>query len=302
MMRAFRLGLFVAAAIVSVAAAAVETGPVATTPEARWFKLGKLKLAALHDGGFVAANDGKIIGQDAGPEAVAKVLAAAGVPTDRLALSVNTLLVKLPGRTVLIDSGLGPAKGMLTASLAAAGMTPGEITDVLITHSHGDHVGGLATADGKPAFPNAVVRMAAAEWAWMKTMPGAAALVAAIGSQVKTFEPGAVIAPGIRSVAIEGHTPGHVGYEVGAASTRLLDIGDTAHSSIVSLGKPDWTMGFDNDKAQGKISRRATLARLAATRELVFAPHFPFPGVGRIVVAGDGFAWAPETLQPLPTR
>lgn len=294
-MRAVRLSLLVAAALSGASVAAVETGPVATTPEARWFTLGTLQLASLHDASFVAANDGKIIGQDVGPDAVAKVLAKAGAPGDSIALSVNALLVKLPGRVVLIDSGLGPmAKGVLAASLVSAGIAAGDVTDVLITHTHGDHIGGLATADGKPAFPNATVRMATKEWAWMQAAPGSAALVKIIAPQVKTFEPGAVLAPGIASVAIDGHTPGHVGYEVSSGTARLLDIGDTAHSSIVSLAEPDWAMGFDDDKAQGKLSRRATLTRLAASHELVFSPHFPFPGVGRVTASGKGFAWSPE--------
>ena len=298
-MPVIRHALFAAMLGGAALAGAVQPGPMAITPEARWFKLGRLQLAALHDGGFVAPNDGKTFGADVTPADVAKVLGAAGAPTDTIEVSVNALLVKLPGHVVLLDTGLGPmAKGSLVASLAAAGIAPDAVTDVLITHSHGDHVGGLATADGKPAFPTAAVRMAAAEWSWMQANQGAAALVTAIAAQVKTFAPGAVVVPGIRSVAIDGHTPGHVGYEVMSGSDRLLDIGDTAHSTIVSLGKPDWAMGFDNDKAQGKLSRRATLTRLARSRELVFAPHFPFPGVGRIAASGDGFRWEPATLPP----
>jgi hypothetical protein len=71
----------------------------------------------------------------------------------------------------------------------------------------------------------------------------------------------------------------------------LLDIGDLAHSSIVSLEKPEWTVQFDNDSTLAKTARRATLTRLAKDQELVYAPHFPFPGVGHIVADGDGFAW-----------
>ena len=92
-------------------------------------------------------------------------------------------------------------------------------------------------------------------------------------------------------MALGGHTPGHVGYEIVSNGARLLDIGDSAHSSIVSLARPEWTMGFDNDPVAGKSSRRDTLAMLAKTHELVFAPHFPFPGVGRIEASGEGYAW-----------
>jgi hypothetical protein len=85
-----------------------------------------------------------------------------------------------------------------------------------------------------------------------------------------------------------------VAYEITSQGRKLLDIGDTAHSSIVSLAKPDWTIEFDADRAAGARLRRETLARLAASHELVFAGHFPFPGVGRVVRAGDGFRFVPE--------
>lgn len=128
----------------------------------------------------------------------------------------------------------------------------------------------------------------------MQSQAGAKSLVSAISSQVRTFEAGKQVLPGITPIAIDGHTPGHMGYEVVSKGHRLLDIGDTAHSSIVSLAKPDWTMGFDSDAAVGAASRRATLTRLSKTHELIFAPHFPFPGVGRIEAKGDGFIWRPD--------
>lgn len=96
---------------------------------------------------------------------------------------------------------------------------------------------------------------------------------------VEAFEPGAAVTPSITSVSIKGHTAGHVGYRIVSGSDRLLDIGDAAHSSIVSLAKPDWTMGFDADHEAAKASRRETLGELAKSRELIFAPHFPYPGI-----------------------
>ena len=85
-----------------------------------------------------------------------------------------------------------------------------------------------------------------------------------------------------------------MGYEIRSGQSRLLDIGDLAHSSIVSLARPQWTVQFDNDKSLARETREKTLAELAKSRELVFTPHFPFPGVGRIVAAGDTYAWQPD--------
>jgi glyoxylase-like metal-dependent hydrolase (beta-lactamase superfamily II) len=268
-------------------------GPTPTGPGTQSFRLGKMQLTVLRDISFVFPNDGKTLGVDAGPDAVAAVLKAAGAPTDRIALAVDGLLVRTGNRVVVLDTGVGPKmKGALAESLKEAGVTPDQVTDVLITHSHGDHVGGLVDAAGQPAFPKAAIRMSAAEWTFMQEKVPAE-VVKAIAPQVKTFTPGATVVPGVTAVALDGHTPGHVGYELVSGKARLFDIGDLAHSSIVSLAKPEFAIEFDSDKPLAKKTRRATLARLAKDQELVFAPHFPYPGVGRVVVQGDGFAWQP---------
>ena len=266
-------------------------GPQAVPVAARSFRLGTMKLTSLHDAQYVVPNDGKTFGVDAGAAAVGELLRAHGEATDRITLSVNSLLVRDGARTLLIDTGLGPkAHGELMPGLQAAGVSPGSVTDVLITHSHGDHVGGLVDANGRLAFPKAKIRMAAKEWDWFKTQ-GDAALIKTITPQVHTFEPGARIAPGIRSIALDGHTPGHVGYEITSGRDRLLDIGDLAHSSIVSLAKPGWTLGFDWAAELAKATRMTTIAMLAKNQELIYSPHFPYPGVGRIDAEGDAFAW-----------
>jgi glyoxylase-like metal-dependent hydrolase (beta-lactamase superfamily II) len=281
---------------------AMTAGPVTAPPAAWRFRLGALDLIALRDGRYVTPNDGTDFGSKAGPAAVSRLLAAAGQATDRITLDVDALLVRAPGHLVLIDTGLGPADhGVLMRSLAIVGISPGQITDVLITHAHPDHIGGLLAADGRSAFPTAVIRMSASEWDWMQRQAETRKLAAVIAPQVRSFEPGRRVLPGITPIALYGHTPGHVGYEITSRGRRLEDIGDTAHSSIVSLAKPDWTGGIDENPAAGAATRRQALGRLAATRELVFSPHFPFPGVGRIVARGEGFAWKPLSAPP-PSR
>jgi glyoxylase-like metal-dependent hydrolase (beta-lactamase superfamily II) len=285
----------VAVALTSAAAADHAVGPMAVPAAAQAFTLGRLQLIALRDAEFVVPNDGKIFGSNADVATVGHLLKVSKLPDDRLTLSVNALLVRAEKRVILIDSGLGPAEhGALMASLRKAGVTPDEVTDVLITHSHFDHVGGLAGPDGRLAFPNAVIRMSTPEWAWMKSQPDAAALVKDIDGHVSSFTPGAPVAPGVTSVALDGHTPGHVGYEITSGKRRLLDIGDMAHSAVISLKKPEWTMQYDNDKAGAVATRKATFARLAESHELVFAPHFPYPGVGHVVADGGAYAWVPE--------
>jgi glyoxylase-like metal-dependent hydrolase (beta-lactamase superfamily II) len=258
-------------------------------PDSKAFKLGAFDIVALHDAQFVRPNDSKIFGVGHSPEEVGEVLKAAGAPTDTVTLSVDALLVKEPKRLILIDTGVG---GALQQSLAQAGYKQEDVTDVLITHSHPDHVGSLVK-DGKLAFPKATIRMSSAEWAFAKKNDQLADIIKAIDGHVKTFKPGAKVATGITSVGLKGHTPGHVGYEIVSGKETLLDIGDTVHSSIISLVKPEWPVGFDNDAAGGEKNRIDILKKLAQTNDLIFAPHFPFPGVGHIQSDGDHFKWQP---------
>jgi glyoxylase-like metal-dependent hydrolase (beta-lactamase superfamily II) len=297
-MRLLRSMILAASILTAAAAVAATTGPIAVAPAATRFNIGKLTAFALHDADFAAANDGSVFAADGKTEEVTKLLKAAGAAPDAIPLSVNVLLVKDKGRVILLDSGLGPkARGVLMQSLKKAGVSAGDVTDVLITHVHGDHVGGLATADGMPAFPKAKVRMSSAEWAYMQGQGDSAALVKTISAQVQTFEPGAMVAPGVTAIAIKGHTPGHVGYEIVSGDDRILDIGDSAHSSIISLVRPDWAMGFDTDRIVAKASREALLSDLTKSHEKIFSPHFPYPGVGTVESEGIHFRWQP-TLKP----
>lgn len=280
-------------ALCATAGAADTFGPSPAIPEAHSFTLGKLQLTSLHDAQFVFPNDGKTFAVGIDPAKTAEVLRAAGAPTDRITVSVSALLVRTGHRLVLIDTGIGPKMhGSLLASLHEAGVKPSAVTDVLITHSHGDHTGGLLDADGHLAFPKATIRMATDEWAYMQSK-GSPDVAKTISSHVKTFEPGTQVAPGITAVDLKGHTPGHVGYEIASGQERLLDIGDVAHSSIISLQKTQWDVQFDADAALSRSVRAKTLKQLAGDQELIFAPHFPFPGVGHVEAAGDGFAWKP---------
>jgi glyoxylase-like metal-dependent hydrolase (beta-lactamase superfamily II) len=273
-----------------------QEGPVTAPPDAASFSVGQLQVAALRDGGYILSPGGDF-GAAVGAAAVQKILAAAGAPTDQMRVDVAALLVRMPGHIVLLDTGLGPKlPGSLPESLKLAGVAPSAITDVLITHMHGDHAGGLLTdgtaVDSKPAFPNATIRMSGREWAYaQKIAPRATSLFA---SHVATFEPGSEILPGITPIALYGHTPGHVGYEIVSAGQRIEDVGDTVHSSIVDLAKPQWTGHIDDDLEAGAAVRTKELARLANAHELLFAPHFPFPGVGWVVRKGEGYAWVPK--------
>jgi glyoxylase-like metal-dependent hydrolase (beta-lactamase superfamily II) len=150
----------------------------------------------------------------------------------------------------------------------------------------------VTTADAL-AFPNARIHIAAAEWEDLKAKPDQSALIRTIGSKVNTIEPGAEVAPGLTTFAIRGHTPGHMGVEIASGGQRLIYIGDTAHHYVVSLARPEWAVVFDDDAATAQASRRALLQRAVDEKLQVFAPHFPYPGLGTVRRDGEGFAWTP---------
>lgn len=281
----------------------------ATSEAFRNFTIGALAATALRDGALEFPNDNQVFGLGHTPEEVAAVLTMAGLPSDKLQLSVQPLLVKSGERVLLFDTGaasnFGPTAGQLPAALAAAGIDPASVTDIFISHVHGDHVGGLVDAGGSLAFANAAIHLSAPEWEFLRGMDAQtasgiglgqhAAFVAAITPKVATFAPGADILPGVvKAVEIKGHTPGHSGYLIGSGADTLLYIGDAAHHSVISVQKPEWGNGFDGDGATGAASRLAMIQQYAASGQRIYAVHFPFPGIGKFEDRAEGFVWVAE--------
>ncbi|MEX2048499.1 MAG: MBL fold metallo-hydrolase [Gemmatimonadota bacterium] len=258
------------------------------------FMIGLLPAAALRDAAFSPPNDNRTLAINQTKADVDALLTAAGLATDVLELSVQPLIVRTSDRVLLFDTGNGPS-AMLSASMATAGVEPGAVTDIFISHSHGDHVNGLLGANGGLAFPGASVHLAANEWAAMQANAQLAALVAAITPRVTTFQPGADLVPGaVRAVDIQGHTPGHSGYLITSGEASLLYIGDTMHHFVISVQRPDWTIAFDGNAPLAQESRRAVLASSAASGQRIYAVHFPFPGLGRFEDRAGTFVWVAE--------
>lgn len=269
--------------------------------DVRLFTVGALRLAALRDGVIVVpVAESPWVQAGATAEQVRELLTAGGAPTDAVHLPVQPLLVRDGDRVVLIDAGAGGQMGtanLLVGSLRAAGVAPAQVTDILISHAHGDHVGGLVDAEGTLVFPNAVIRMSALEWDAAQAgaeAHGAGPLVAAITPKVETFQPGAQVTPSIRAVPLKGHTPGHSGYEIASGSERLLYLGDALHSSIISVPRPDLAPVWDSDRAAGVATRQDILKRGATEQLRLYGVHFPFPGLGRIERRGEGYVWIAE--------
>ena len=284
---------------------AAETAPaaVAVAPpapaNAQSFMVGELPALALRDGALDVPNDNKVFAVGRTPEEVAALLSAAGQPTDKLSLTIQPLLVKAKDRVLLFDTGagtlFGPGAGFLAGSFTEAGIDPASVTDIFISHSHGDHVGGLVNTEGALNFPNAKIHMAKAEWKSMSANDRYAAMNKAIKPKVEAFSPGAELVPGtVKAVEIKGHTPGHSGYLITSGTESLLYVGDSMHHFVVSVQKPDWTIAFDGDAPTAQKSRADLIAQSAAGGQRIYSVHFPFPGLGKFAKQGETYAWVAE--------
>lgn len=290
-------------------APAAEAAPAPASTSVKAFQIGALSALALRDGGFEMPNDNQVLGVGLKPEDVAAVLGANGLPTDKLNLSIQPLLVKTPDRVLLFDTGasgnFGPTAGQLGASLAEAGVAPASITDIFISHVHGDHIGGLLDAQGALAFANATIHISAAEWQFLKEvnadtakamgLANRDALVKAFEPKVAAFKAGAELLPGIvTAVDIQGHTPGHSAYKILSGTESILYIGDSMHHHVISVQKPEWVIAYDHDSGKASASRAALIAQAAADGQRIFAVHFPFPGIGKFEKRGDVHVWVAE--------
>src|SRR5580698_3444788 len=300
----------ISALLMSLAGVTAGAAPAAAVAQFQPFKIGSYSAVALKDGGIEEPVDGKsfIVGQS--NEEVAAVLKAGGAPADHFEFSIQPLLVHAGVRVLLFDTGaggfFGNIAGKLPESMMAAGEKPVSVTDVFISHAHGDHIGGLVTSAGALAFPNATIHISAPEWKWLSGLsadeakkfgiPQVSALVSAIKPKVVAFEPGADLLPGIvKAVELKGHTPGHSGYRIGSGADSVLVIGDAMHSYVVSVRKPSWQVAFDSDKELGARTRVTLVNSSAASGQRLYAEHFPFPGIGKIVKGKDGASWQPES-------
>jgi glyoxylase-like metal-dependent hydrolase (beta-lactamase superfamily II) len=274
-------------------------------------KLGSFEVTAMLDG-FIDIPPAVL---QADQELVKTLLTAGGWPAAPMRLPVNTFLVNTGDKLVLLDAGgakmLGPTAGRLPQCLAAAGVTADQIDEVYITHCHGDHLHGTVTPEGGKMFPNATLRIAKADLDYWgsaaeeakapenqrgRWMPAKRA-IAAYGANLRAFNLGEELTPGIKSVDAAGHTPGHSCFMVQSGTARMLAIGDTMHVAPVQFPRPEITVAFDWDQAKARATRKSIFDTVAADGTPIAAVHLPFPGIGRLRKSGDGFVFDPAPWQ-----
>lgn len=218
-------------------------------------------------------------------------LTGADVVEGLLRLPVRAFVVRGPDGCLLIDAGAGDAwhrtLGRLPEAMLAAGLSPEGVTDVALTHTHVDHLGGLVTAAGEAAFPQAGrIFVAVEELAAFRAVPRMLPLL----PRLMPLEQGDGPLRGVTAINAPGHSPGHMAYLV---EGRLLIWGDLVHHAAVQFARPEVTWAFDEDPGAARASRLALLDQVVDAGWIVAGAHLPGPGIGRVERAGQGFAFRP---------
>lgn len=204
--------------------------------------------------------------------------------------SVNVFLLKRDGKLILADTGYGGRRGALTARLGQLEIAPEKIDFILLTHMHGDHIGGLIDAAGEAVFPKATILVSAPELAYWRNAPGgggelARKVLAAYEGRLKEFQFGEEVLPGIRALDAAGHTPGHTVFDTGT----LLIVGDLLHAAAIQLPKPELCASYDMDPGKSVQTRRRFLDLAADSKRPVAGMHLPAPGIVHIHRSGSGY-------------
>jgi glyoxylase-like metal-dependent hydrolase (beta-lactamase superfamily II) len=287
-------------------------GPEELVPSRYALRIGEIDVLVVSDG--VLLLPGAMLAHNAEPAVRAAWLKDMFLPPDAFDWALNVVVVRSGGRTILIDAGMGTEfpdlkrSGQLIHRLEAAGIDLASVTDVVLTHMHMDHVGGLLVDGVKERLrPDLRIHVAAAEvkfwespdFSRVSMPPGfpdalrrtAKRFVKEYGSQLRTFEDEYEVAPGVVVTRTGGHTPGHSVVRLASGGERLTFAGDLVFT--VGFEHPEWYNGFEHDPEEAVRARISLLRELAANGELLVATHMPFPSVGHVAVAGDAFRFVP---------
>ena len=285
------------------------------------YKVGDIEITVVNDG-VSRMPIGDDFVSNAPKAEVQAALDALFMEKEFYAGPYNPIVINNGKQVALVDTGTGEAgfkasnglNGRLMLSLAAAGIDPGAIDFVILSHYHGDHLNGLIRADNSLAFPNAEILAPVAEdkfWMDDGEMSRAATpridatfrnarrvMNADVRKRLRTYAPGQEIMGGVTSVSTPGHTPGHSSHIVSSGSKSVYVQADVTHAPFLFARHPGWHFMLDVDAAAAEATRRKVYDMLCAERMLVQGFHYPFPAVGHVEKAGDGYRevlvqWSP---------
>jgi glyoxylase-like metal-dependent hydrolase (beta-lactamase superfamily II) len=238
----------------------------------------------------------------ASAEDLRKISEEAGLGGNHFVSWINAFLVSYGGKKYLVDAGMGATDDLIDR-LKASGTDPSEVDFVLITHFHGDHIGGLIDEAGKAAFPNAIlfVPMTDENYFIPASGPGVGGTALARKVTAPYVKSGSFVSFGdgekagdeALSKTLFGHTPGHTGYLFEGDKDTLLLWGDIVHSYLVQFKRPKVTLTYDVSEPEAAKTRAAMLEEAVQKKYLIAGAHLPFPGIGRVEKDGDAYKWVP---------
>ncbi|MDE0983843.1 MAG: MBL fold metallo-hydrolase [Yoonia sp.] len=286
----------------------------ATLPLPVWsattMSLGSMQIDVLSDGNLVLPGSTNV--DDLHADELSKIMQKYDISSEQRTPDCNVTLIRDGERVILIDVGSGPefmaSAGRLQDALAAIDVDPYDVTHVVFTHAHPDHLWGLLDDFEDPAFPNATYLIGKSEWDYwidpetVNTIGearttfavGARRRLALIEDNITFFKDGEEILPGIAARATFGHTPGHMAFHIAQGSNNLMVLGDCVGNHHVAFERPEWRAGSDQDGDLGAATRVALLDQLASEHMSIIGYHMPYPGIGRAEKRGDGFIFVAE--------
>jgi glyoxylase-like metal-dependent hydrolase (beta-lactamase superfamily II) len=281
------------------ASAAKAAAPMlgASTPKFNRFQLGNFEVTTLLAGTATRPDPHSIFGLNVTDEQFAAASEDANIPTEEATFFFTPTVVNTGEELVLFDTGLNQAG--ITEALEAAGYTTDQVDKVVITHMHGDHIGGLMEGEAE-TFANAAYITGAVEFdAWAASgNERFEAKMRPLAEKTTMIEDGANGFAGHTAMAAFGHTPGHMVHMIESEGQQLLIAADFANHYVWSLANPDWHVTFDMDKDAATATRKRILDMLATDKTAFIGYHMPFPGMGYVErTAGDGYRYQPASYQ-----
>ena len=309
------IGAVAASPLAAVHAAAPPSGKQA--PGFYRYKVGTYECTSIHDGARSFPMPDTFVRNVPKAEALAAA-EAAYMPKGMVTVPFNPQIINTGSKLVLIDTGygpgIGPTVGLLPAHMAAAGIDPKAIDVVILSHLHPDHINGVRTADGTPAFPNAEVMVPTQDWAfWMNEdnfnkaqsdpmmkayFENVRKVLTPFASKVTKYDWGKEVAPGITTIDTHGHTPGHTSFVIASGSSKVLIQSDVTNIPELFLRNPDWHVMFDVDPVQAAQTRHNFYDMAAAEKALVVGFHFSFPSLGYVEKDGAKYRLVPIAWNP----
>ncbi len=273
------------------------------------YKIGDFKITALNDGTITRPLEGFL--RNATVEEAQRALSESGFSPNALTIPFTPLLAEHAGQRILFDTGLGDfgseTNGFMLRNLKKAGYEPSDITHIIISHFHPDHINGLRLKDGMEVFPDAEILVPQKEWDfWIEANPAetepeaqaqhrmnAKRVFMPIATKVKKFGDFEEILPGIISLEAPGHTLGHCAFKLSSLGEELLILSDITNHPALFVKHPEWGLSVDIVPDLAVQTRKSFLEKAAQSRAQVCFYHAPFPATGHIVKNRDGFQFIP---------